>query len=464
MDSKIPDLSNKIKLVIGDLLSKADHVTKSLLTAFDSSKDMHVNCKTLSGPRFSKQDLLTCALFLKIETEDLEGRSIFSNKPSLANRIIMEIQSLYPAICGACDSEYSTKFDSDSKPVLRCFLCFQGCHDCESFVEPVMDSPKYPQGTVWLCRSCHEVNNPIKPSKTKASAAASRSQSRANTPAHTPLGDGNSQVTLDNNELVTRLNEIEKEQVSRENSNSVTRKPNAQLDDICELFRQGKCPHGVSGKTAAKGVPSCVKSHPKRCYKFIKYGKKNRYGCRRGNKCKFFHPQHCPSSLSEKSCYSQECTLVHLAGTKRHKPPDRNSYRRNDARNNKPGKPSMNNVNSQRSRTRATSESQKTISSPQTNTDFLELRSLLITFKDTLQKDIVGLKSSIAEQEIRINSVLPSLNPHPRSCLPLPLPLHPLHQSLQHPYQVPQPLQFPQQSHPLPQTQMTWQNTQVSGC
>ena len=458
MDSEISDLSNKINLVIGDLLSKADPVSKSLLTAFDSSKDMHVNCKFMSSSRFSKEDLVTCAQFLKIETENLEGNPLFSNKPSLANRIILEIQSLYPAICGSCDTEYSIKFDSESKPALRCFLCFQGCHDCELFAEPTVDSSKYPPGTVWLCSTCHKINNPIKPAKSKASKAASRDQSRS----HTPIRDDNSQVPLDKNELLTRLNKLKVEQVDSENSSSHTNKQSVQFNDVCELFQLGKCPHGVSGKTSAKGKPSCPKSHPKRCTKFIKYGKKNRYGCRRGDKCKFYHPQHCPTSLSQKSCYSKECTLVHLAGTKRHKPPDQESYRRNDAKNNnKQGSSSKN--NSQRSRSRATSESQNTTGSPQTGTDFLELRSLLMTFRDTLQKDIIGLKSSIAEQEIRINTVLPALT-HPRSFAHHPLPPHSFHPSLQHPSQIPQPHQFLQQSHPIPQTQMTWQNTPASGC
>ena len=156
------------------------------------------------------------------------------------------------------------------------------------------------------------------------------------------------------------------------------------------------------------------------------------------------------------------CTLLHLAGTRRHKPPDQDSYRRNDAKkNNKQGSSSKNNP--QRSRSRATSESQNTTGSPQASTDFLELRSLLMTFRDTLQKDILGLKSSIAEQEIRINTVLPALN-HPRSYAHHPLPPHSFHPSLQHPSQIPQPHQFLQQSHPIPQTQMTWQNTPASGC
>lgn len=460
MASEIPDYSKKINLVIGDLLSKADNVSKSILQAFDSSKERSENSKVLSSPRFHRPELIECAQFLKIETEDHEGKTLFSNKPSIANRIILEIQSFYPAICGACNEEYSNKFDAESTPVVRCFLCFQGCHDCDQFTEPTIDSSKYLPGTVWLCRSCHEVNNPMK-NQNVPSKPASRVQSKAHTPAHTPQHKVDSDVPIDNKELATRLNELKKQQVQNESHSSHTSKSNIQLDDICELFKIGKCPHGVSGKTAAKGKPSCPKSHPKRCKKFIKHGKKNRYGCRKAN-CNFFHPEHCPSSLSQKCCYSEECTLVHLAGTKRFKPPDRDSYRRKDTDNRNRNERSRFRSNTQGARSRATSESQHTKTSPQTSTDFLELRSLLMT----LQKDIVGLKSSIAEQESRINSLPPTLSIPPRSYPPPPLPLHPFHQSLhhQHQFQVPQPHQFLQQSHPVPPPQMTWQNTQVSGC
>ena len=475
MSSKISDLSNKITFVIGDLLSKAENVSKSILQAFDSSKDMHANSKVLSSSRFSKQDLIECAQFFKIETEDQDGKPIFNNKPSLANRIILEIHSLYPAVCGACDDEYSIKFDPESEPAVRCFLCFQGCHDCDQFSKPTIDSSQYLPGTVWLCRSCHEINNPVKPSKSSSSKPVSRNQSKSNTPVHTPLRTDNqdSQANLDSKELVTRLNELKKEQVHNENNSNIS-KQNFKPEDICESFKIGKCPHGVSGKTAAKGRPSCSKIHPKRCNKFIKYGKKNRYGCRRKD-CKFFHPEHCPSSLSQRCCYSEDCTLVHLAGTKRHKPPEQESYRRQDDRN-KNDRSSRFKSDTQKTRSRTTSVNQPTANPPQRSADFLELRSLLMTVKETLQKDIVGLQSSIAEQEIKMNSLRLAPSLHPQSYPPPPL--HPFHQSLQHqhPSLVPQPHQFLQQSHPapppqilkqnhpLPPPQMTWQNTQVSGC
>ena len=264
MASKIADLDNKIALVIGNLLSKADPTSKSILTAFDTAKDVSVNCRVLSGSRFSKPELTACAQFLKIKTEDHEGDPIFSNKPSLAKRIVLEIQSLCPTMCAACDSEYSVKFDSDSTPARRCFLCFQGCHDCEAFSSlPTVDPASIPLGTVWLCSFCHEANNPTKPpkNKLKSSKNPSRVQSGASTPAQ-----NDSKVSFNETELLSKLTDLQNQTPASSKQST----PNHQLDDICELFKVGKCPHGVSGKTASRGVSTCSKLHPRRCTKFTK--------------------------------------------------------------------------------------------------------------------------------------------------------------------------------------------------
>ena len=468
MASNIPNIDEKIALVIGDLLSKANSTAKAILTAFDTSKDIPVNCKALSGPRFSKSDLTACAQFLQIKTEDQEGRPIFSNKPSLANRIILEIQSFYPAICAACDAEYSVKFDIESKPTMRCFLCFQGCHDCETFKSQPTDSlTSSPHGTVWLCRSCHEANNPIKPprSKSRDSKTPSRSQSGTNTPARPD--ESKNKVSFSKSELFERLEDLQNRQDTNPHHSTPHSNSNNRNGDICELFKVGKCPHGVSGKTAANNEPFCSKVHPKRCTKFTRYGKNNRYGCRRGDKCRFFHPQHCPTSLSDKCCYSEKCTLVHIVGTKRRKPPSRDSYRRLD--NDSDRSRVRSNSNTQGSRSRTTSENRSTVNSHQeqpTSADFLEIRSLLMEFQDTFQKEIAGLKSNILEQDNKMSSILPPLSHHVMRHY-LPVPLHPSQLPLQpqSSNQTLQPQQFlHSQRHPLPPQQMTWQNIQASGC
>ena len=126
MSSGITDFDEKVKLVIGNLLIKAESnpLAKSVLTAFDSSKDVSVNRAVLSSSRYNAATLNSCAQFLDIDLETSDGERIYSNKPALANRIILEIQSFYPAICADCDQEYSVEFDSETKPALHCFLCF----------------------------------------------------------------------------------------------------------------------------------------------------------------------------------------------------------------------------------------------------------------------------------------------------------------------------------------------------
>ena len=150
MSSGITDFDEKIKLVIGNLLLKAESnpLAKSILTAFDSSKDVSVNRAVLSSARFSAAALNSCAEFLDIDLETPSGDRIYSNKPALANRIILEIQSFYPAICADCDHEYSVEFDHETKPALHCFLCFQGSHNCASYIDRIDNALL--AGSVWL--------------------------------------------------------------------------------------------------------------------------------------------------------------------------------------------------------------------------------------------------------------------------------------------------------------------------
>ena len=157
---------NQARLVIGNLLKKADPVSKSVISAFDSSKDVSANRSILGGARCTATALDACAKFLNIEITDGSGLKLFTNKPSLANRIILEIQSLFPATCGECLEQYSIEHNAATTPSLRCFLCFQGCHNCEQITALLPDAPlPIPSGSVWLCKSCHDVNNPTKPRK-----------------------------------------------------------------------------------------------------------------------------------------------------------------------------------------------------------------------------------------------------------------------------------------------------------
>ena len=81
--AKISGYDEKVRLVIGDLMMRADTLSKTIITAYDPSKDRSINKNVLGGSRFQTAALDACALFLGIQVEDSNGR-IYSNKPSLA--------------------------------------------------------------------------------------------------------------------------------------------------------------------------------------------------------------------------------------------------------------------------------------------------------------------------------------------------------------------------------------------
>ena len=234
----IPDIDNKMDLAIGSLLSKADPTSKTVISAYDSSKDLSANRSVISGPRFNVATLDTCATFLGIAIQSPEGHRIYTNKPSLANRIILEIQSLFPAICADCNEEYAVKFDSTSKPALRCFLCLQGCHDCASFTAKLHESSEsLPPGTVWLCKTCHIVNNPIKPKKSSAkSKPSSKVPSKATSGVATPQQQTKS--SLNTEQLSEALQKVSEQQQNHQQSSGQSQSSPSQLAGQ-------DCPHGI---------------------------------------------------------------------------------------------------------------------------------------------------------------------------------------------------------------------------
>ena len=356
-------------MVIGGLMAKADTPTKSVITAYDPSKDRTTNRTVLGGSKFQASTLDACVNFFKIATIDENGNRIYSNKPSLAMRIILEIETFFPTICGQCDEEYCNKFDSPTSPALQCFLCFQGSHSCEQTAEATANLHAIPtalphgSGTVWLCKLCLMQNNPVPSKRSKSNRNHCPSTASVAASTHTsltviPVENKQSGITAD--ELCKKLAVVHHQQQQTASLTSPptslspgatpdpgppsTKKPSD--DHICAEYKLGKCPHGVSGRTLHQGE-TCKKSHPKRCRKFTRFGNDPSKGCTLGSGCHFYyHPQQCKNSVQNKQCFNEKCTLVHMVGTIRVKPskenrkksgkypsqrksrPDRGSYRR----------------------------------------------------------------------------------------------------------------------------------------
>ena len=57
---------------------------------------------------------------------------------------------------------------------------------------------------------------------------------------------------------------------------------------------------------------SCLKPHPRTCFKYMKYGADQQRGCTQGLECNWFHLVICQTSLQKLRCKKEVCSLIHL--------------------------------------------------------------------------------------------------------------------------------------------------------
>ena len=69
----------------------------------------------------------------------------------------LKIESLFESSCTECGEKYCNKLSD--VPLITCYLCLQGCHNCEKVTEKAPARTKSPGGTVWLCFGCLKKND-----------------------------------------------------------------------------------------------------------------------------------------------------------------------------------------------------------------------------------------------------------------------------------------------------------------
>ena len=160
--------------------------------------------------------------------------------------------------------------DNTDENEVQCYLCNRFSHKaCYSIVD-------FKPGTYFICSVC------IKAKVKEPEVVKSDEKPEGETPAP----------------------DEDKEEIIREET---------KKDTICPRLVVGECPHGITGK-------DCDYKHPKWCFKFTRYGDKAPEGCRRGNRCWYYHPKLCENSLKLKICLNKKCKEVHILGTRRQPP------------------------------------------------------------------------------------------------------------------------------------------------
>ena len=300
---------------------EADPISKRVLTVFDPSKDSSVNIEKLSK-NVSRPDLDTFADYLKIPlVNPKSNKKLYSNRETLAKRIVLEIRSLYPTSCSECTEEYTVM--QGCQPKTRCWICLQGAHDCEYFtakMEVYITTPVQLNGMVWLCSDCTNANRCIMEYDEPPSGIGTPGQSLSTEAPQSSSETVTSKNFSDTPKLKQKAaktedfkaaelaKELEREQSEQERSES---KPNT-CTHVCPRFQEGSCPHGISGKKAADGKEKCDLFHPKRCFRYMRHYTHDTRGCKEGDNCAYLHINLCKSSIETKKCKDVNCKHMHL--------------------------------------------------------------------------------------------------------------------------------------------------------
>lgn len=304
-------------------------------------------------------------------------------KDEAVKKLCLKIKNYFEDICQICTEPYRIKLDH--QPFMNCIVCGQEVHK-QCYIEhlrsmnllnenkelrcPIFNIP----GVCYICTSCQmkvanfpnsktQTSNDHETSPTKQQeepTAISSVPSSKRTISHDQSPNINKDVSvpsprrtlphiplspnivvtnrqdndiylgrtefmrnkfqreIENNIILTSENITEKNLQNKDlskSSDSSQKNENKEL--ICTFYKKGKCKHGIKGN-------GCKYKHPKACPKLMKHGNKNPKGCNAGTKCPDFHPRMCSSSIRTNQCFNDNCTFVHVKGTKRKPPQQRN--------------------------------------------------------------------------------------------------------------------------------------------
>ena len=188
---------------------------------------------------------------------------------------------------------------------------------------------------------------------------------------------------------------------------------------VCNRYHRGICPHGGSGRALVSGK-ICAYAHPPKCHKYTVSGR-GKYGCKRGDECKFLHPILCSSSNSvDKICTRESCKLHHLRGTKRTSVPA--SQGAKEPQTNKHGHGGRVTNCAASSTNRTAGVPAAAASAPSKNEDLEEIKNLISSMKDSYDEEFRAIRREIAQgrslQAPWMGTPYPWMYP-PQSTLPL---------------------------------------------
>ena len=332
LSSGMSGITEKQKVVLGDLANKADEHAKKVLTNYRPDRSYNTNLANLK--KCNAPQLESCAKLLGLKVRSDDGKDkLYKNLSVVADRVIMKIESLFEVTCSDCNATYQNPLGTN--PMFSCRLCMQGSHDCEEIkTKAEAMSTTNPAGFVWMCHVCLSKNDlqnlfPDLTNKALPKAPNQNTEPSKSIDIEDPVvkesEEDESEELIEEEtgeSLHSRISPRRgQEEQPYEDSSGERREPKKPGEThqsnapICELYKKRKCPHGRSGTKKVEGK-TCEMSHPKRCFKFCDLGPRHQNGCKKGKKCQFWHPRICKYSLKNQECEDTQCPFQHLKFTR----------------------------------------------------------------------------------------------------------------------------------------------------
>lgn len=281
------------------LVEPIENQVKEILLSFDFKKSVDENvkalCESYTGEELKKSVAYITENYKNshpIIVQKLGKGTNYRTKPQLAMNIKSFINGILPLKCNTCDALYChTVLQNTQENDTLCLMCCRFSHKgCQPEKEELR------KGTFHVCSICV---NSIDDRKSKPKEEKKESShEQLNLSAVERRSSVSSDSTPNSQEDGPKDDE-EEERVKQRSE-----------EDICPLYLESKCPHGMRGV-------NCKYEHPKRCKYYTAYGTEYGRGCRRGKECWFFHPKLCQNSVKMGVCLNRSCTDVHLKDTRR---------------------------------------------------------------------------------------------------------------------------------------------------
>ena len=106
----------------------------SVIGAYRPQETYKKNHAVMSHSIYQVAVIEKCLNYLKVQTRTKPGNDkIYRNKKLMVDRLILKIESCFPALCDECAVEYSNSVNES--PLFTCFICWQGSHNCNALQE-----------------------------------------------------------------------------------------------------------------------------------------------------------------------------------------------------------------------------------------------------------------------------------------------------------------------------------------